>query len=203
MIYICGDSFGVPDPDHGIGWMDLLAEKFSVTNLCQVCASNLMIAQQVEKAINNSADFIIMLCTASTRNQIQINNKLIPYSIYSLDNTTPFTDRQLTLLKEYTTEFFDLELAIYQNQLTIEAMLQKLVDSNIDFIFDQGGFEHPSYGGTKKYFTKFNNYRSKLNLWDYAQTRSYRPYHHIDNLADHTAIANYYMSICKNKNEKT
>jgi hypothetical protein len=201
MIYICGDSFGVSDTEHGLGWMDLLAEKFLVLNLSQICASNLMIAQQVDQAINSSAEFVIVLCTASTRNQTCINNKVIPYSIYSLDNTTPFTDRQLMLLKEYTTEFFDLELAIYQNQLTIEAMLQKLVDSNIDFVFDQGGFEHPSYGSSKKYFTKFDAYRSNINLWDYAQTRSYRPYHHINKLSDHRTIANYYMSICKNKNE--
>jgi hypothetical protein len=201
MIYICGDSFGVADPEYGKGWMDIVAEKFSVTNLCQVCASNLMIAQQVEIAINNSADFVMVLCTASTRNQTLINNRLIPYSIYSLDKTTPFTDRQLAVLKEYTTEFFNLELAIYQNQLTIEAMLQKLVDSGIDFIFDQGGFEHSSYGGTKKYFTKFDAYRSQLNLWDCARSRTHRPYHHIDNSNDHDMIANYYMSVCKNKNE--
>jgi hypothetical protein len=201
MIYICGDSFGVSDIEYGPGWMDMLAEKFSVTNLSQVCASNLMIAQQIEQAIYSSANFVIVLCTSSTRNQTQINNKVVPYSIQSLDETTPFTARQLTILKEYTAEFFNLELAIFQNQLIIEAMLRRLVDSNIDFIFDQGGFEHPSYGGKKKYFTKFNAYRSKLNLWDYVKTRKYRPYYHIDNLDDHITIANYYTSIYKNKNE--
>jgi hypothetical protein len=199
MIYICGDSFGVSDPDYGQGWMDMLSSQYQIINLSQVCASNLMIAQQVETAINKSADFVIVLFTASTRNQTKINNKLIPYSIHSLDHTTPFTNQQLAVIKEYTAEFFDLELAIYQNQLTIEATLQKLADSGVDFVFDQGGFEHPSYGGTKKYFTKFDAYRSKLNLWDYAWIRHYRPYHHIDNLADHRTIANYYMSVIKNE----
>jgi hypothetical protein len=199
MIYICGDSFGVSDAKYGTGWMDIFSNKFPVTNLSQVCASNLMIAQQVETAITESANFVIVLFTSSTRNQTKINNKLIPYSIHSLDHTTPFTTRQLAIIKEYTTEFFDLELAIYQNQLVVEATLQKLADSGIRFIFDQGGFEHPSYGGTKKYFTKFDSYRSKLNLWDYAQTRKYRPYHHIDNSIDHSTIANYYMSIVKNE----
>lgn len=195
MIYICGDSFGVSDLEWGIGWMDQLADSFPVTNLSTVCASNLMIAQQVDMAIQQKPDLVIVLCTASTRGQTQKNKKIIPYSIYSLNHTTSFNQRQLSILKEYTTEFFDMELAIYENQLIIEAMLQRLQDANVNFVFDQGGFEHLSYGSGRKYFDKFDSHRSIMNLWDYAQTRNYRPYHHIDNLEVHEKIANYYTTV--------
>jgi hypothetical protein len=48
MIYVCGDSFGVSDPEYGAGWMDQIGQ---TTNLCQVSDSNLLIAQQVYRAI--------------------------------------------------------------------------------------------------------------------------------------------------------
>ena len=49
MIYICGDSFAYPDVEYGPNWADLLGRQLPVTNLSRVCASNLLIAQQVEK----------------------------------------------------------------------------------------------------------------------------------------------------------
>jgi hypothetical protein len=192
-VYICGDSFGVPDPDHGPCWIDMLAEStcYHVVNLCQLCASNLLISQQVDQAVAE-ADCVIVLCTSCTRSQIRHNQKIVPYSFHSLDSTTPFSQRQLELLRRFHAEYFDLELAIYENQLIIEAMLQRLLDSGCQFIFDQGGFEHASYGGTGRYFTKFDQYRSKFNLWDHAPTRSYRPYYHIQDSAVHRQVANYY-----------
>jgi hypothetical protein len=152
----------------------------------------LLIAQQVDQAINNRARAIIVLFTSSTRFQTRINNTVVPYSIHSLDHTTPFTKHQLQLLKEYTTEFFDLEFAIYQNQLIIESVLTRLTNSRIPFLFDQGGFEHTSYGGAKSYFRQFDSTRSKFNLWDYASTRHFRPYYHIKDFAVHDMVANYY-----------
>lgn len=195
MIYICGDSFGVSDAEWGQGWMDILSKQLNTVNLSRVCASNLLIAQQVDQAIDAAADFIIVLCTASTRSQTRLGNTVVPYSLLSLDETTPFNQRQLQILRDHTLEFFDLTLSVYENQLIIEAMLTRLQDSKIPFVFDQGGFEHASYGGHQQYFTKFNQYRSSINLWDYAEKRSYRPYHHIDNPAVHETIANYYKSV--------
>ena len=192
MIYVCGDSFAVPDLEYGPCWVDLLQQKLPVKTLAQVCASNLMISMQVDNAIKNNAQGIIVLFTASTRFQTRQNNKVVPYSIHSLDSTTPFSTTQLELLKQYTAEFFDLDLAIYENQVIIESVLYKLIDSKIPFIFDQGGFEHVSYGGNTSYFQKFNAYRSNINLWDYADKRTYRPYYHITDLATHRIVADYY-----------
>ena len=90
------------------------------------------------------------------------------------------------------TEFFDLDLAIHRDKLIIEATLQRLVDSGIPFLFDQGGLEHPSYGGVGTYFIKYNEYRSKHCLWDHANTRDLRPYFHIQDQSIHDMIADYY-----------
>ena len=56
MIYICGDSFCVSDLEYGPCWTDLLAEKFSICNLAQIAATNLLIAQQVDRAIADNAE---------------------------------------------------------------------------------------------------------------------------------------------------
>jgi len=192
MIYICGDSFGVSDRDYGPCWVDLLRERVNqpVINLSQVCASNLMIAQQVDQA--HAADWVIVLFTASTRGETVVDDRVIPYSIHSLDHTTPFNNNQLNILKEYTAEFFNLSLEIYRNQCIIESVLQRLVDRGQKFLFDQGGFEHPSFGGATDYFKKYAEYRSAINLWDYAQTREYRPYYHITDISVHQMVADYY-----------
>lgn len=192
MIYICGDSFGVSDLDYGPCWVDLLREQVNqpVVNLSQVCASNLAIAQQVDQT--HGADWVIVLFTASTRGETIFDNQLVPYSIHSLNHTTPFNPEQLSILKKYTTEFFNLSLEIYRNQCIIESVLQRLIDRKQQFLFDQGGFEHPSFGGVQTYFEKYSEYRSVINLWNYSQTREYRPYYHIKDVAVHQTVADYY-----------
>lgn len=189
MIYLCGDSFGVPDPDHGTGWMECIGP---VTNLCQVSASNLLIAQQVDRAIEMGAKKIIVLFTSSTRGEKIQNGRAIPFSWHTASHlTTPFDDRQLQILRDYFTEFYDLELAIYTNQCIIEHTLGVLQRSGVDYTWDQGGFEHPSMGG-REYFSEYRHSRSNLCLWDYARTREYRPYYHIKDPAIHAKIAEYY-----------
>jgi hypothetical protein len=197
-LYICGDSFAVPDPDHGPCWVDYLQAQlpaYDIINLARVCASNLLISQQVDQAIA-LADKIIVLCTASTRSQARQNGQIIPYSIHSLDATTPFNARQLGILRSHTREFFDLDLCIYENKCIIESMLQRLTDSNRPFVWDQGGFEHASYGGTGQYFEKWHSRRSDRNLWDYTITREHRPYYHITDDAVNRAVAVYYAEWC-------
>jgi hypothetical protein len=107
MIYVCGDSFGVPDPEYGPMWVDHLSKNQPVCNLSRVCASNLMISLQVDVAIRAQAEYVILLCTASTRDQTRLGTEIVPYSIHSLDHTTPFNSAQLDILKNHTTEFFD------------------------------------------------------------------------------------------------
>jgi hypothetical protein len=189
MIYICGDSFGVPDPTYGAGWMDQIG---ATTNLCQVSASNLLIAQQVDRAIAAGAERIIVLFTSSTRSEKVVNGQAIPFSWHTANTTTtPFSTNQLRILREYFAEFHDLGLAIYTNQCIIQHTLDCLNKSGADYVWDQGGFEHPSMGG-RPYFDQYNHTRSDLCLWDYAHTRQYRPYYHITDAQVHQDIATYY-----------
>lgn len=193
MIAVCGDSFCVPDPEYGPMWVDLLSQKYPVINYSQATSSNLLISQQVGQAIQHSADFVIVHFSSCTRGEKLHNGRYVPFSYHTAsEQTTPFDQRQLKILKEYYTEFFDLDLAIYQNSIIIEHTLQKLANSGRSFRFDQGGFEHSSYGGTGKYFTQYEQYRSRYNLWDHADVRTFRPYYHITHSEIHKLVADYY-----------
>ena len=194
-VYICGDSFCVPDSEYGQCWVDLLAQHRTVINLAQVSATNLLISQQVDQAIAESADFVIVQGTSCTRSETRFNGQVVPYGFLTANTTTTkFNNRQLQIIREYYTEFFDLDLAIYHNQCIIQNTLQKLMDSGIPFRFDQGGFEHPKFGArSAKYFAKFEHYRSAVNIWDYADTKDYRPYYHIRDDKVHQHVAQYYI----------
>ena len=197
-VYICGDSFGVSDPKYGAAWMDLLGQRHSIVNLATVAASNLMISLQVDQAISAEPDYIIMLATSCTRGEIvreaadSLLKRITPYSILSINSLTTINEQQREFLKRYHNEFFDLDLAIYKNQCIIENTLHKLTASGIPFSFDQGGFEHRSYGGNKEYFGTFNKYRSAINLWDHAPQRTFRPYYHVTDPGVHQLAAEYY-----------
>lgn len=222
-VYICGDSFGCTDNEYGdYCWVSqlekLLNSHATLTNLSCVAASNLHIASQIKHAISNNADYIIYLATSSVRNDIALhqNNKdelynrytnivqknlskdLISYSIPTLHNIeTLLSTTQLTILKQYHGEFFDIDLAVHQNHLIIEGTLSILENSCIPFIFDQGGFEHQKYTDTitNQYFERYNVYRSELNLWNYVDLPpTYRPYYHITDQKNHTDIALYYYT---------
>lgn len=197
MIYVCGDSFCVSDPEYGPCWVDILAQRFPLTNLAQVAATNLLINQQVRQAIAAKASFVIVTATSVTRSEKRVGSTIVPFSYHTANRiTTPFTDSQLKILQDYFAEFFDLELAIQQNQITIEHTLNLLMQSGIPFRFDQGGFEHPNYGTVASdYFRAFAQYRSDINLWNYALTRSYRPYYHINDQTVHQQVADYYANV--------
>ena len=194
MIYICGDSFSTPDPDHGAMWADMLATAHKVRNLAQVSASNLMISMQVDQALRANPDFIIVNFTTCTRSEKRVGEQLIPFSYHTAGpDTTPFNADQLRILNEYFREFFDLPTAVYQNAMIIEHTLQRLESSGIAFRFDQGGFEHANFSQSQLgYFQKFNAHRSRYNLWDFAQVRSLRPYYHVQDAMLHQQVAKYY-----------
>ena len=224
-LFICGDSFGSPDPDYGDQcWVDHLTNRLSpeytIINLSRVCASNLHISLQVDSAIEQQADYIIYLATSSTRDDVRlrplqyldnllsrltnlispsIEQDLTSYSIGSLDHTTKFTTQQLDILKQYHNEFFDIDLYIYRSKLIIESTLNRLQRSGIAFTFDQGGFEHPSFvkSTATTYFDDYEEFFSKINLWDYVvdQKITHRPYYHIQDPTAHQQIAEYYCQV--------
>ena len=194
MIAVCGDSFCVPDPDYGPMWVDLLSTHCDLRNYSACTSSNLLIARQVDQALEDCADFVIVHFTSCTRGEKLHDGVYVPFSFHTAsEKTTPFDPNALRILKEYYTEFFDLNLAVYQNSVTIEHTLNKLISSGRPFRFDQGGFEHASYGGTGEYFTQYDRYRSRFNLWDHVDVRVFRPYYHIQDQHIHQQVAEYYQ----------
>ena len=198
-VYICGDSFNTPDPEYGACWVDLLSNDIIVVNLSQVSSTNLLISRQIDVALAAHPDFIIVSFTSCTRGEKRHNNQLVPFSYHTASTTTtPFDQTDLDCLKNYFTRFFDLELSIYQNSITIAHTLHKLVTANIPFLFDQGGFEHASYcSQPTRYFQQFDQYRSGISIWDYAGSRDYRPYFHITDSAISKKISDYYNTEIK------
>jgi len=226
-IFICGDSFAYTDPEYGVCWVDILAnlldDQTKLINLSSVCASNLAIGIQVNHAIANQADYIIYLATSSVRNDIAFQKiksaeksfdrytdivkkdktkDLASYSIQTIANASSlFTSDQLTILKQYHCEFFDIDLSIEQNHLLIEGTLSLLESSGIPFSFDQGGFENKKYTNlkSKNYFKKYKKYFSGINLWDYVSLPPiYRPYYHIIDPQVHQDIALHYYKLISN-----
>ena len=45
---------------------------------------------------------------------------------------------------------------------------------------------------------EYNQYRSELCLWDYADTRTHRPYYHITDQNIHNNLAKYYQKAIDN-----
>jgi hypothetical protein len=213
-VYICGDSFATSDPEYGACWVDLLSEKLAaqamVYNNSSVAASNLLVSIQVKQAIDDQADFVIVQGTAVTRDQVSVQpvskrsllerfalKHLIAFSIYR-PYRSYLNSQQQQVIQDYYSRFFDLDLCIYRDECIIENSLQRLTDNNIPFLFDQGGFEHPSFGAERTdYFTKFRSSFSQVNLWDLGNTVDERPYYHIKELPTHRKIADYYYEQIK------
>ena len=232
-VYICGDSFGCPDLGWNIDpWPILLQEKlgnlFEVINLSISCSSNLLIRAQVDEAINNCADYVLLFGTSSIRYEGKLEEEkthktlydrfyrigqddtdsntrdLACYSIASIDDTCVFSNDSKRTIQEYQKKLFDLDLAIYTNKCNIESSLYKLKFKNIPFLFDQGGFENLNFNNvkTKNYFEEFNEYRSDINLWDIAfNTPMHNPknHFHIDDPHTHSYIAQYFCNKIQEK----
>jgi hypothetical protein len=207
-IYICGDSFAVADPEYGASWPELLADllidQAQVVNLSSVAASNLLINIQANLAVQ-LADYIIVMGTAVTRAEVAVQpvdakltllerfqrNDLVAYSILRPYRSHLNTQQQ-QLVRQYHTEFFDLDLAIHRDHAIISNTLDIIERSGRPYLFDQGGFEHPRFGGTQEYFAQAR--RSQINLWDLGTTQDERPYYHVKEPAAHERIARYYYT---------
>ena len=75
-VYVCGDSFCVSDLEYGECWVDLLGKDRDVTSLAQVSATNTLISMQVDQAIAENAEFIIVQGTSCTRGK---NDTMVNY----------------------------------------------------------------------------------------------------------------------------
>ena len=209
-IYICGDSFATPDPEYGTMWAEILERKlgtdYRMVNHSSVAASNLLVAVQVDHAIKQHADFVIVLATACTRDEARVKpatdldlmsrfncHELVSYSVFRPYRSHLNTEDQQAI-SDFHLRYTDLELNIFRDHTLLLGTLLRLQQAGIPFLFDQGGFEHPRFGGSREYFTEFDSVRTELNVWDYGTTVDERPYYHITEAAIHQQIADYYYT---------
>lgn len=211
-VYVCGDSFAAPDPEYGPMWVELLQDRLkdcaSIVNTSSIAASNTLINIQVSEAVKH-ADYIIVLGTAVTRAEVAVrpvNTKLsllerfhrddlVAYSILR-PYRSPLNKQEQQQVLQYHQAYFDLDLAIHRDQAIISNTLAVIESAGIPYLFDQGGFEHPSFGSKHLYFQQAK--RSSINLWDWGNTRDERPYYHIKSQERHQQIAEYYNEQIRN-----
>ena len=71
--------------------------------------------------------------------------------------------------------------------------MYSLIQNDIPFLFDQGGFENPIFGDvSKSYFQQFDDHRSEINMWTLAARFSGQRHKHILDTKTHENIAQYY-----------
>lgn len=74
-IHICGDSFMSPDPRApGRHFSEILSKKYNITNLAFPGVSNIDICLQIEQAIEDGSNLVIVGTTDSDRIDMRIND---------------------------------------------------------------------------------------------------------------------------------
>lgn len=224
-IIICGDSFSIDDADYpGIHWsyhLGKLLPDATIINLASSGASNLLIHLQIDQAISQQPDLIIVSFTSSLRATIKwqltknytdilerffvLHNKdpkadltCFPYS--SIDSFGILSSSQSQILKQYVTEFVDLDLMRLENYYIINDSLATLAHSGVNFIYSPGGFDHKNFIGSDQQlqFNQFKEYECPINLWDYdIRNHSIRPYYHVTDSTLHSKLADYYKCLIK------
>jgi hypothetical protein len=216
-IVVCGDSFNVDDPEYpNIHW----SSKFThLTNLSIPGASNLVIRMQIDKAIKLNPDLIVVSFTSSMRTVIKYNKQiksdildriyspsgnknqfdLISFPYAGADLYGVLTNDQVDILKQYVTEFVDLDLLRFENYYIIKDALETLIQSKIKFTFSLGGFDHRSFTDDTPFdFSKFNQFQCPINLWDYCdRKKQLRPWYHVLDHTIHDNLVEYYKCLIK------
>mgnify|MGYP003345215135 CR=1 FL=1 len=227
-LYICGDSFCTSDTEYGDNWSDMLAKSIpnlEVVNLSMVAASNYQIYLQVDHALKNNCDYLIYNATGSTRHEFSVRPvELEPDSInryINIINPTNvgeilcsswvnvwdkdpvhFTNKEISLIREFFTKFVDLSSMIEKNFIFIKYTLDLISKSNIkSWAWSQGGFEHPTFNPIKDWdFSNYRNNEIKINLWDYYDPTLPRPYFHVTDKDVLQKVCNYYIDMLQLKN---
>jgi hypothetical protein len=224
-VVICGDSFNCDDSDYpGVHWSQKiknLLPDVKLINLSIPGASNLLIRIQIDRAIALAPYAIIVHFTSSFRATIkyrekQRHNNIIDrfHPITSNNNSTdlvsmPYrildlldiglSDNQKKILKEYFTNFIDLDLARLESYYLITNAIDAVMQNNINFRFSLGGFDHKSFEPEKLFdFSKYKKYETPINLWDYhTEKRKLRPWFHIEDEKIQSELAEYYTCLIK------
>lgn len=172
-LYTCGDSFMSTDTqshNQDVAFLDLYAQdkNFRHVSLARVGATNYVIKLQIDRAIRDHADYVIVGATSSDRMDVVIsdekfgvplalenikyhgywcaseahvqNNQVIVSSntINNFLEQEEFTDSKKQALKLYVSELHNYSLQQHKDALILQAGLHALDNAHIPFVFIPG-----------------------------------------------------------------
>lgn len=213
-VLICGDSFGVTDPD----FPDLhFSEKilnatppvFELHNLCNGGDSNGLIALQLMQGLQFNPDFVILLFTTPHRHEMDKDTGVYYPTEVSLPALKAFRhDRYTTtcyvndktsdnskLINDWNTKIVSDDFEILKSYFLMNYCFQLLEKHNIPFCYSVGGMASTNYAPIinknfiKNYLNDYDTQSLKINLW-YHNSNKPRPYFHVEDEEVQSAFAN-------------
>jgi hypothetical protein len=210
-ILICGDSFGVTDPDYpGLHWSEKIlnfSSNYEIINLSTGGCSNALITLQLLQGLKLNPDFVILSFTAPGRYEYDNNKSAIPTDItgdgiahYIKKRYTSNTFESNKEKNKITVQWVDGcssdNMEHLKNYFMILFCLMTLKIEKIPFCFSLGGFE---YSQDYALFLKNNYIKNSIleyqeceiftNLWAHVDHNT-RPYFHVADPAVQTLYAN-------------
>ena len=211
---ICGDSFGVTDPD----FPDLhFSEKilsssppvFELNNLCNGGDSNGLIALQLMQGLQFNPDFVILLFTTPHRYEMDKDPGIYYPTEVSLPALKTFRHERYTttcfvndktsenskLINDWNTKIVSDDFEILKNYFLINYCFQLLEKHRIPFCYSVGGMTSTDYSTIidknfiKNYLNEYSSNALKINLWHHKSTNP-RPYFHVNDNEIQSAFAN-------------
>lgn len=174
-VLICGDSFAadwtVKYP--GIGWPNLLAKEFDVTNIAQAGCSEYKIYKQLIKENLDEYDVIIMSHTSALRIYIETEHPVHYADPLHKNSDLIFTDleehgknrKDLQPILEYFTKFYSLEHAEFVYSMTLDKIFELLKDRKVIHVTNiQSNTTFPFE--VINFFDIFKKHRGLLNHFD-------------------------------------
>jgi len=163
----CGCSFFTLDKRYPkTHFSELIAQRgnYELENYGKLGASNFTIALQVEHAIKQNPDILLIGFTSVDRIEIPVDQYRIPDGILNIKYNTnnvfpPYYDERLTTtvsnsfpnleqtdaVKLYISDLYDPELKRQHDFFIAAGILRKLDKLNIPYVFTRGGLTGPDW----------------------------------------------------------
>jgi hypothetical protein len=221
-VLICGDSFGVIDPEYP----DLhFSEKilnasppvYELNNLCHGGDSNALIVLQLMQGLQFNPDFVILLFTTPHRHEVDNDDNIYYPTDVSLEALQSFRHERYTttccindagrskLINSWNAEIISDDFEILKNYFLMNYCFMLLEKHRIPFCYSVGGMASTDYSSVidknfiKNYLNDYSSLALKINLWNH-KSNNRRPYFHVDSDQVQSAFANECLSRLRNAN---
>lgn len=173
-ILISGDSFACEWSDNLIGWPNLLATKFKVTNVAQAGCGEYKIYQQISSQSLKDFDKIIICHTSPFRifcksHPIHFKDPLHKNSdlIYSDVVENLKKNKDLYIIKDYFEKFFDIDYSKFIHKLICKEIVEttlKFPVIHLSFFDYTDLYEFTDFVDCKDIFKKYRGNINHLNI---------------------------------------